>query len=160
MGIPESQLETWSHQGATTSASAFCKRIRTALQNDATLAIRNFEMFLQGSYRSSTNIHGDSDVDVVVTLNETYMPEYGRLDAYTRNGAKGRTQSASYHFTDFRRDVSNAIRHAFPLSTTADTGILSGNYFTGRGRETHGEITLRRVSRDRLDFESALEKHK
>jgi len=38
------------------------------------------------------------------------------------------------------------------LNTATDTDTLSGNYFTGRGRETYGEILLHRVSRDRLDF--------
>lgn len=37
---------------------------------------------------------------------------------------------------------------------------LSGDYFTGRGRETRGEITLRRVSRNLLDFGAALNKEK
>jgi len=122
MGIPESQLETWSHQGATAPASVIYKSIRTALQNDAALAMRSFELFLQGSYRNSTNIYGDSDVDVVVKLEETYMPEYGRLDAYTRNAVEGRSQSATYQFTDFRRDVSNAIRRAFPNHSITDGG--------------------------------------
>lgn len=80
MGIPESQLQTWSNQGATASSSALYERIRAALRNDAALHGRNFEVFLQGSYRNSTNIRGDSDVDVVVKLTDTYMPDYSLLD--------------------------------------------------------------------------------
>jgi hypothetical protein len=37
---------------------------------------------------------------------------------------------------------------------------LSGDYFTGRGRETHGEITLHRISRELLGFDTALKKEK
>lgn len=37
---------------------------------------------------------------------------------------------------------------------------LSGDYFTGRGRETRGEITLHRVSRELLGFDAALKKEK
>jgi len=33
---------------------------------------------------------------------------------------------------------------------------LSGGYFTGRGRETRGEITLHHVSRESLSFDTAL----
>jgi len=33
MGIPESQLETWSHQGAVTTAEATHKSIRNALNS-------------------------------------------------------------------------------------------------------------------------------
>lgn len=122
MAIPESQLQTWSHQGATASASALYERIRTALQADAALAARNFDVFLQGSYRNSTNIRGDSDVDVVVKLNDTYMPEYGLLDTYTRGIVESRSNSATYTLTDFRRDVSNAIRRAFPAHTITEGG--------------------------------------
>jgi hypothetical protein len=122
MAIPESQLETWSRQGTTDSASALYERIRTALQNDAALRNRNFEVFLQGSYRNSTNIRGDSDVDVVAMLTDTYMPEYGALDAYTRSVVEGRSSSATYTLTDFRRDVSSAIRRAFPTHNITEGG--------------------------------------
>ncbi|BAU49566.1 membrane protein [Sulfurifustis variabilis] len=35
---------------------------------------------------------------------------------------------------------------------------LSGDYFTGRGRETRGEVTLHRISRDFLGFGAALKR--
>ncbi len=44
------------------------------------------------------------------------------------------------------------------ISSSSERPRLSGNYFTGRGRETHGEITLRRVSRELLGFDAALKK--
>lgn len=122
MTIPESQLTTWSRQGTTDSASVLYERIRIALQNDAALRNRSFEVFLQGSYRNSTNIRGDSDVDVVAMLTDTYMPEYGALDAYTRSVIEGRSSSATYTLTDFRRDVASAIRRAFPAHNIAEGG--------------------------------------
>lgn len=122
MAIPESQLTTWSRQGTTDSASVFYERIRIALKNDAALRNRNFEVFLQGSYRNSTNIRGDSDVDVVAMLTDTYMPEYGALDAYTRGVVEGRASSATYSLTDFRRDVSSAIRRTFPTHNITEGG--------------------------------------
>lgn len=122
MAIPESQLTTWSRQGTTDSASVLYERIRIALQNDAALRNRSFEVFLQGSYRNRTNIRGDSDVDVVAMLTDTYMPEYGALDAYTRGVVEGRASSATYSLTDFRRDVSSAIRRAFPAHNITEGG--------------------------------------
>ena len=122
MAIPESQLDTWSRQGTTASATALYERIRTVLQNDTALQGRNFDVFLQGSYRNSTNIRGDSDVDVVAMLTETYMPEYGALDAYTKTAVEGSSSSATYTLTDFRRDVSNAIRCAFPSHNITEGG--------------------------------------
>lgn len=122
MAIPESQLETWSHQGAVTSASALYQRIRDALQADTTLSVRNFDVFLQGSYRNSTNIRGDSDVDVVVRLNETYMPDYSLVDPYTKGIVEGRSSPATYTLSGFRRDVSSAIRRAFPNHNITEGG--------------------------------------
>lgn len=122
MAIPETQLDTWSRQGATASATALYERIRMALKNDTALQGRKFDVFLQGSYRNSTNIHGDSDVDVVAMLTDTYMPEYGALDAYTRSAIEGSSSSATYTLTDFRRDVSNAIRRAFPIHAITEGG--------------------------------------
>lgn len=122
MAIPESQLETWSRHGATASATALYERIRTGLQSDPALQGRNFEVFLQGSYRNSTNIRGDSDVDVVAMLTDTYMPEYGALDAYTRSVVEGRASTATYKLTDFRRDVLGAIRRSFPMHNVTEGG--------------------------------------
>lgn len=44
------------------------------------------------------------------------------------------------------------------ISTGPNELRLSGNYFTGRGRETRGEISLHRVSRALLGFNDALKK--
>jgi len=48
------------------------------------------------------------------------------------------------------------------LAITADSAEtrLSGDYFTGRGRETRGEINLHRVGRELLGFDAALNKEK
>lgn len=122
MAIPETQLDTWSRQGATASATALYERIRMTLKNDAALQGRKFDVFLQGSYRNSTNIYGDSDEDVVAMLTDTYMPEYGALDAYTRSAIEDNSSSATYTLTDFRRDVANAVRRAFPSHNITEGG--------------------------------------
>lgn len=122
MAIPESQLETWSHQGAVASASAIYQRIRDALQADTTLSVRNFDVSLQGSYRNSTNIRGDSDVDVVVKLEDTFQPNYDQLDELTKAKVKAGHRDATYTLADFRRDVSSAIQRAFPNHNITEGG--------------------------------------
>lgn len=122
MAIPENQLETWSRQGATASATALYERIRTALKNDTALQGRDFDVFLQGSYRNSTNIYGDSDVDVVAMLKETFKPDYDHLDESSKALVKLGHVDATYTLTDFRRDVSNAIRRAFPSHNITEGG--------------------------------------
>ena len=122
MAIPENQLETWSRQGATATATALYERIRTALKNDTALQGRDFDVFLQGSYRNSTNIYGDSDVDVVAMLKETFKPDYDYLDESSKALVKLGHVDATYTLTDFRRDVSNAIRRAFPIHAITEGG--------------------------------------
>lgn len=46
------------------------------------------------------------------------------------------------------------------ITTDSEGARLRGDYFTGRGRETRGEITLHRVSRELLGFDAALKKEK
>jgi len=72
MGIPESQLAIWSHQGAVTTAKATHESIRNALDSYRWTDGVDFEVYLQGSYKNNTNIRGDMDVDVVVQLNSSF----------------------------------------------------------------------------------------
>lgn len=46
------------------------------------------------------------------------------------------------------------------INSASEGPRLSGDYFTGRGRETRGQITLHRVSRELLGFDAALKKEK
>ncbi len=109
MAIPESQLETWSHQGAVTSARATHESIRNALsQYDGWSAGIDYEVYLQGSYKNDTNIRGDSDVDVVVQLNSAFhsnlTEEQKKQFGFT---------TASYGWQEFREDVQKALCNYF-----------------------------------------------
>ena len=65
--IPETQLDTWSHQGSITQSSATYATIKRSLEaSDAGYANKNFHVFLQGSYGNDTNVYAESDVDVDV----------------------------------------------------------------------------------------------
>lgn len=56
MGIPESQLETWSHQGAVTTARATHESVRNALESyESWPRDVEYEVYLQGSYKNDTN---------------------------------------------------------------------------------------------------------
>jgi len=104
MPIPESQLETWSHQGAVTTAKQTHESIRVALKAyDWPKEVR-YEVYLQGSYKNDTNIRGDSDVDVVVQLNSTFF-ENLPVNLKRQFGFR----DASYRWEEFRSDVLTAL---------------------------------------------------
>jgi hypothetical protein len=71
------------------------------------------EIFLQGSYRNSTNIHGESDVDIVVKLNGVYTSNTVGLNAYEKAVFARDFRTASYGWQEFRRDVLQALRNYY-----------------------------------------------
>ena len=80
MSIPESQLETWSHQGSITQSSDTYHSIKTILgATDVPYAGKNYEIFLQGSYGNATNIYSESDVDIVIKLNNCFQHDLTKL---------------------------------------------------------------------------------
>jgi Nucleotidyltransferase domain len=108
--IPESQLDTWSNPGALTSSATAYNSIKTALASTKSkVSALDYDAFLQGSYRNSTNIYGDSDVDIVVQLNSVFGKDVTRLDAEQRTAQQQAYTTATYNWADFRRDVLQTL---------------------------------------------------
>lgn len=129
MPIPESQLETWSHQGAITTAKATADSVKNALNSYGYWPEGvDFEVYLQGSYKNDTNICGDSDVDVVAQLNSTFYSNL--LEEQKR--ALGLVP-ASYEWPNFRADVLQALK----------------SYY-GQGRITEGNKSIKIKPNGRL----------
>ena len=92
MSIPESQLETWCSQGAIVTSAAAYDPIKAALAAPRSkVRDLNPEIHLLGSPGDSTNIHADSDVDVVVQYHSAWYPDLSKLPAY---------QQEAYHAAD------------------------------------------------------------
>lgn len=111
MAIPESQLVTWTHEGAVATAKKTHESVRIALKDEKSL-IRNmaYEAFLQGSYRNDTSIHGDMDVDLIVCLNTTYGYDLADLDMRQTELFWQHFTAATYLWEHFRRDVLASLR--------------------------------------------------
>src|SRR6266446_1849281 len=121
MPIPESQLETWSHQGAVTTSSATYRSIQTALAADSSpIKGKDYEVYLQGSYKNDTNIRGDSDVDVVVQLNDTFGRDLAALPESQKRLYQAAHSSATYLWGDFRKDVLQALRYYYGLRAVTE----------------------------------------
>jgi len=116
MAIPESQLETWSHQGAIATAKMTADSIKNALNIFENWPDNiEFEVYLQGSYKNSTNIRGDMDVDVVAQLNSTF---YSNLSEEQKRYL-GLTP-ALYGWSDFRTDVLRALNNYYNSSAITE----------------------------------------
>jgi hypothetical protein len=116
MAIPASRLETWSHQGAIAQSRDTYATVKRALEAaTAPYTDRNFNPFLQGSYGNDTNIHTESDVDIVIRYDGAFFPDLSRLPAdqlaaYNAYFAKG---GATYRYIDFKSHVQTALNTAF-----------------------------------------------
>jgi hypothetical protein len=135
MPIPESQLETWSHQGAVTTAKSTHESIRTALAAAASpIRGKDYEIYLQGSYKNDTNIRGDSDVDVVVQLNSTFGYDISGLSIdQVQLFRRAYPGVAEYQWNHFRADVLAALRSYYGAGAVRE-GNKSLKLAGGSGR--------------------------
>lgn len=112
MAIPESQLDTWSHQGAVTGSRDTYAAIKRVLESrDASFAGHDFSVFLQGSYSNDTNIYRESDVDIVIRLNSCFHHDANDLPTEQLNAFNlAHVGAVSYSLADFARDVYAHLR--------------------------------------------------
>jgi hypothetical protein len=118
MAISETQLETWSHQGAIATAKNTSDSVRNALNQYSNWPDEiEYEVYLQGSYKNDTNIRGDMDVDLIVQLNSTF---YSNLTEDQKRSL-GLTP-ASYGWSKFRLDILAAL-----IDYYGSTDVTEGN---------------------------------
>src|SRR6516164_9783458 len=108
MAIAESQLETWSGVGSVTQSSQTYATVKLALESkDAAYASRTYSCFLQGSYGNDTNVWSDSDVDVVIKMQDIYYYDISRMSpadqaAFNQSLLGG----GGYSYDQFRGEVT------------------------------------------------------
>jgi hypothetical protein len=106
MAIPEAQLETWSHQGPTGQFTATYQTLKGVLHDQGSAyARREFSSFLQGSYANDTNIYADSDVDVVMRLDQTFYTDLQQIPSEDQQLYERLRSPAEYALADFKREV-------------------------------------------------------
>jgi hypothetical protein len=130
MAIPEAQLETWAHLPGTTSYQNSYNAVKNAIAESQALQVRDFEVYLQGSYKNSTNIRGDSDVDIVVQLNEVFYSDISQLSPEEQQRYNSERIPATYSLAEFKAQVILALQNYFSPSSVSlgNKSIkLSGN---------------------------------
>ena len=113
MSIPESQLETWAKYHQTNKAKYTHERVRNIINNYDYSQYYNFEDYLQGSYRNHTNIHADTDVDIVIQLNSIFRGNTSLLTKEQTDEYDEHYSSASYSLEDFKNEVIKALCNGF-----------------------------------------------
>ncbi|MFT4941588.1 MAG: hypothetical protein ACI88A_004658 [Paraglaciecola sp.] len=133
MAIPESQLETWSHQGSITQSASTYSTVKNALESiSATYHGKNYKVFLQGSYGNNTNIYSESDVDVVIRLDDVYHSDLSQLSSDDRDTYDRAFVPATYTYEQFKKDVLKVLTDRFGSDVRAGDKAIAVAANAGR----------------------------
>lgn len=118
MPISESQLQTWSNQGATVSSTQTYASIKRALKQHTWSTGLSCDVYLQGSYANTTNTRGNSDVDIVVECTSVFYHNVtDRVETESLNFLP-----ALYSYEDFRNEVITALTSYYGFSMVDSSG--------------------------------------
>ena len=105
MSIPEAQLQTWTNQGSVTNSASTHTILRNVLKKYNWSSNIKYDDYLQGSYANTTNIWGESDVDIVIECTSIF---FHNIENTTDKQLLG-FEPGSHSFVDFRNEVINAL---------------------------------------------------
>jgi len=156
MPIPESQLETWSHQGSITQSSNTYNAIKGVLEASITpYADKNFKVFLQGSYGNSTNIYAESDVDVVIRLDDCFQSDLSELTEEEKAAYKSAYSDATYAYSNFKIDVFSVLESRYGAAVHAgDKAIVVDATGSRRKSDVLVAIGFRRYFKFQSSYDS------
>lgn len=120
MPFSETQLTTWAGQGAIASSATTYNSIKTCIDSISWNSDINYEIYLQGSYKNSTNIRANSDIDVVVEFKSVFYSnkhllkpeELKEFDEYHSDG--------KYSIDDFKAAVLDGLEKYYGKSNVND----------------------------------------
>jgi hypothetical protein len=146
MPIPESQFDTWSHQGSITQSKNTYNSIKTVLESkDTPYSAKNYKVFLQGSYGNDTNIYSESDVDIVIQLNDCFQHDLSPLPTEQKEAFKNSHSDATYTHIDFKADVLSVLSGQYGDNVDAgEKAIAIAAYGNRRKADVIPAIQFRR----------------
>lgn len=140
MAIPETQLDTWSHQGSTTQSKETYATIKRVLEAPGTkYSNRSFEVFLQGSYGNDTNIYAESDVDIVICTDSIYYSDTSELSPAHLAQFNAAFSPDPYSQGKFKEEVVDALVRAFGNDVTVENKSVT---IKGNGSRRKADIIV------------------
>jgi hypothetical protein len=149
MPIPESQLDAWSAQGAVAQSKATYATIKATLEDkNAPYNGKSYSTFLQGSYRNDTNIYADSDVHIVMMLDDMYCTGLSQLSDDDKAIYGSARSSAGYSFKQFKSELIQQLSKSFGASVKPGKKVI---FVSGSGSRRDSDVLacveLRRYTR-------------
>lgn len=108
--ITEDQLKIWATSPSAVKYIATRERIEKALINKFAEKIK---VYLQGSYKNSTNIRSESDVDIVAEYTPGYYPGFFGMSAEQIAQYHRIKTKHDYTFSQFKLDAYSALLEEF-----------------------------------------------
>jgi hypothetical protein len=140
MAISETQLGTWAKQGPTAQFTSTYDTLKLAL-NDASAPYftKDYSIFLQGSYKNDTNLYGDSDVDVVIRLNQTFFTDLGELSEEDKKLWSSARSDADYTLQQFKTDVTTWLTKKYGNDVQPGTKAI---FIKGSGSRRNADVLV------------------
>jgi hypothetical protein len=140
MTISEDQLKTWAKQGPTAQFTATYDTLKSCL-NDSNSPYypKDFSIFLQGSYKNDSNVYGDSDVDVVIRLNQTYYSDVSGLSDAEKSAYNSARSDATYTLDQFKADVTAWLVKKYGTDVQPGTKAI---YIMGNANRRNADVLV------------------
>ncbi|MDX1963905.1 MAG: nucleotidyltransferase [Pirellulales bacterium] len=115
--------------------------IREHLEGDPALGKYNIRTYLQGSYKNSTNVRGDSDVDMGSQSQESFfydlddlpddsIPSYSNMAKSLRKKVQESIVDSRFTYWDYRRDVYASLKLEYGVVEDGNKAIrIDGNTY-------------------------------
>ncbi|WP_218062385.1 MULTISPECIES: nucleotidyltransferase domain-containing protein [unclassified Pseudomonas] len=117
---------------------------------------KNFKVFLQGSYGNDTNIYAESDVDIVIRLDDCFFSDTDWLSEEEKTVHKHAFKSSAYTHVDFKRDVMSVLQAQYGKAVNArGKAIAIDANGSRRKSDVIAAIQYRRYSKFRSNTDSA-----
>ncbi len=157
MAIPESQLETWANQGSVTQSGMTYNTIKQVLEAASTpYSDKKYSVFLQGSYGNDTNIYSESDVDIVIRLDDCWQSDLNKLSVDEKEAYKNAYIDATYTHVHFKRDVLKVLTDAYGTNVkTTNKAIAIAGQGNRRKADVIAAIQFRRYYKFRSTSEQS-----
>jgi hypothetical protein len=138
--ISEDQLKTWGKQGPTAQFTATYGTLMACLNdNGSPYYPKDFNIFLQGSYKNDTNVYGDSDVDVVIRLNQTFFTDLTNLTEEDKKLWNAARSGADYTLDQFKKDVTGWLVKKYGSDVQPGTKAI---YIKGNGNRRNADVLV------------------
>lgn len=114
--IAATELRSWTTPGAQDAAKRTYDSVKAALAASPAVSQLDVDIFLQGSYANATNTRGDSDIDIVVMMRSSYMPDLTRLSVVGRVNYEANRIPATTTVYQLRTAVITALESYYGSS--------------------------------------------